>query len=61
MTIWRNKNLCNKRRWRLPETVILEDILDNNVNTIIGKRIDNIMNPVLEGFENVGLEILKKI
>ena len=44
----------------LLETVILEDILDNNVNVIIGKRIDNIMNPVVEGFENVGLEILKK-
>lgn len=44
----------------LLETVILEDILDNNVNVIIGKRIDNIMNPVVEGFENKGLEILKK-
>ncbi|MDR7871515.1 MAG: nucleoside-triphosphatase [Tissierellaceae bacterium] len=44
----------------LPSTVILGDISDNNVNSIIGKRIDNIMNPVVEGFEKVGLDILKK-
>ena len=43
-----------------PETVILKDILDSNKSAIIGKRINNVMTPIVEGFEGQGLEILKK-
>lgn len=45
---------------RPPETVILEDLLDNNMSAVVGKRIDDRMDPVIEGFETIGLEILKK-
>lgn len=44
----------------LPIYVILEDILDRNVNAVIGRRMNNTMEPILKGFEETGVEILKR-
>ncbi|HHT51430.1 MAG TPA: hypothetical protein GXZ78_08225 [Eubacteriaceae bacterium] len=44
------------------EYLLLEDVMDRNNNTIIGKKnkLFNKMIPNIEGFENLGAKILKK-
>lgn len=44
----------------LPKSVVLKDILDNNINATIGKRFQNKMKPIIKGFEDTGADILNK-